>query len=394
MDIDVTDDRRMRFLVLRDIRYGADDALERVCRAALAAAYGGKVDGAVLAGEATTSPDRLATLMDSLVEILPDAAMVATCDSSAVGKAGGSHPLPGGYAADDVAGAIEAASFDESPFRYGVVQARAGDLVAEPRQLANATPGFVDTHVHTQFAYCGTDITDEAAVDRARRYGLAGICLTEHAGQLYVAKEDFWSADFIHQPALWRAGSRERMDNYLSLNDPLRADDVLVGFESEVDIEGRLILRDEDRERADIILGAVHWINAETDGMTDAQFAAAFCRQTEQVLTAGIDVLAHPVRLFARKGMDIPADIQQTVARMLADADIPGEINFHKNDTPATFYGACLEAGGKLSLGSDGHRIAQAGNLDAHVRLLQQLTGEADVAAYVWNPLTDRKDRR
>ena len=388
----MTTDTDKRLLVLRDIRYGDEAALERVCRAALAAAYGGDVDGVVLAGEVLTGSGELKTLAESLIDILGEAALVVASDSAAAELVGGSNPLPGGLAADEVSLAAGVVDLSAAPFSYAIVHVDAGDLVAEPRQLVN-TEGLVDTHIHTQFAYCGTDITDEAAVDRGRRYGLAGICLTEHAGQLYVEANDFWSADFIHKPDLWRRGSRERMDNYLSLADPLRASDVLVGFESEVDIEGDLILRDEDRARADILLGAVHWLNADTDATTDTQFATAFCRQSEQVLAAGVDVLVHPVRLFARKGLPIPPEVQRTVTQLLADAGVPGEINFHKNDTPAAFYRACLEAGVKLSLGSDSHRIAQVGNLDSHVRLLQQLTGEEDVAPYVWNPLTDRKGR-
>ena len=384
----------MRFLILRDIRYGGTDALERVCRAALAATYSGGVAGVVLAGEVFTGVGearRLEALAEAIIEILGEGAPVVTSNSSAARLAGGSNRLPGGYSADEVCRAAGPTDFSKAPFSYALVCAGSDGLVVEQRQLVSDAGDWADTHIHTEFAYCGTDVTAAGAVESGRRYGLAGLCLTEHAGQLYVEANDFWSANFIHKPELWRAGSRQRMDDYLALTAPLRADDVLVGFESEVDIDGKLILRDEDRGRADLLLGAVHWINADTDAMTEAQFATAFCRQTEQVLAAGVDVLVHPVRLFARKGMAIPDDVQQTVAKLLAETDTPGEINFHKNDTPAEFYSICLELGVKLSLGSDSHRIAQVGNLDSHVRLLHRLTGEEDIARYVWNPFTDRE---
>ena len=59
-----------------------------------------------------------------------------------------------------------------------------------------------DYHVHTQYAYCSqNNMLPETTVKIAKEKGY-GICLAEHAGQLYVTSEDYWSANFINRPNL------------------------------------------------------------------------------------------------------------------------------------------------------------------------------------------------
>ncbi|MHC4562906.1 MAG: hypothetical protein ACYS8X_09060, partial [Planctomycetota bacterium] len=213
--------------------------------------------------------------------------------------------------------------------------------------------------------------------------GVVGVCFTEHAGQLYVSEDDFWRAEFLRTPALWRSGSRERMDEYSRCTDPLRSERVIVGFESEVDYEGRLILREEDRARADILLGAVHWLNVDPDGLTDGQIETAFLKTTEQVLAADVTILAHPMRYFYRSNRPVAIETCRTVARMLAETDTAPEINFHKNDPPDAFVEACLKEGLTFTLGTDTHAIAALGNVEAAVSQLRRVSGADDIRPFL-----------
>jgi hypothetical protein len=47
-----------------------------------------------------------------------------------------------------------------------------------------------------------------------------------------------------------------------------------------------------------VILGAVHWLPDHLPADTPAEFEKSFMRVTEQLVTRGIHVLAHPFRIF------------------------------------------------------------------------------------------------
>ena len=130
--------------------------------------------------------------------------------------------------------------------------------------------------------------------------GLAGVVLTEHGPQLYCSAEDFWAGRHVRQPRLWRDGPVSRMAALRRLVDPLRSSYVRAGLEVEVDADGQLILRDGDRDWPDLLLGAVHFLPADADGLAPAELAGPFMRTTEKLLSAGVDVLAHPLRFLER----------------------------------------------------------------------------------------------
>ena len=277
-----------------------------------------------------------------------------------------------------------------APFRFAVITVDGAEATTELCQLAASRPGLWDTHNHTELAYCATTSTAAGAVARMHTFGLAGLCLAEHAGQLYVDANDFWSARFIREPDLWKRTPDNRVDEYLRMADPLRSPHVRVGFETELDRDGDLILRDEDRQRAQIILGAVHWLNVDTDGMTNAQLNVAYLRQVEQMLTRGVDVMAHPLRLFYRTDWTLEPGTASAVAKMLAETDTPAELNIHKNEPVEAFYAEVIERGVKISLGSDSHVLWEVGMLGWHVEFLRRVAGTDDISPLLWQP-TDRQ---
>jgi len=245
--------------------------------------------------------------------------------------------------------------------------------------------GLFDTHVHTELAYCAADTNVADCVRLAGRMGLDGLCFTEHAAQLYVTAEQFWSAEFIFNPDLWKAGSRERMDAYFRLTEPYRGPSVRVGLEAEIDRNGELTVRPEDRRRLDLIAGAIHWLPEDTDGMTDAQLTAAFLRTTERLLAASVDILVHPMR-FIGKQRPIAAEINAAVADMLAATNTVAEINYHLNTPELPFVAACIERGVKLTLGSDTHKLSEFGDFAAGLALLRQAAACDHVKHLLYRP--------
>jgi len=373
-EFDVDDPRRQTKL-----------ALELVQRALVAADRRDGIGSVLLAGQIVADAQRaharedLMALREAIAELAEHVEIRAAPRNDqreiAEDVFGPAVPAPNGLAA---------APLCVWPFSY--VVAPADCAAGRTYTLADDETGLFDTHVHSELAYCASTVTVAGAVQRADAFGLAGVCLTEHAGQLYVSEDDFWSARFIHEPDLWRRAADTRMADYLDLTGPVRSDTVGVGFETEVDRDGALVLHDEHRQAADIVLGAIHWLTVDESAMTDAQFATAFLRQTEQLLAADVDVMAHPVRLFWRRKRELPDCVCRDLAAMLAATGTVAEINFHKNQPPEVFLRACLDAGVRFTFGSDSHAVYQVGNLGMNLAMLQRLSGRQDVSSLIWRP--------
>jgi histidinol phosphatase-like PHP family hydrolase/predicted phosphodiesterase len=249
------------------------------------------------------------------------------------------------------------------------------------------SPALVDVHCHTEFAYCGVDITACDAIERGRWFGLRRLCLTEHAPQLYCLAEDFWKARHIFEPRLWREAQADRMELFrrraaIWRNDPL----VRIGLEVEIDCDGAMTLRDEDRNVADLLVGAIHWLPVDASSMDDASAANAFMKTCQSLLQAGVHVLAHPWRWFVRAKRPVPRQLYGELASMLAEHNTAAEINYHTNNPDCAFFAQCIERGVKIALGTDSHATWEMSNMSRHLRLLQASAGSSDVGHLLFDP--------
>jgi len=275
----------------------------------------------------------------------------------------------------------------EPPFRYAVLTLRGRSVGVEVRALRlEPHRAVLDCHVHTEFAYCARDVTAEEAVARARTFGLGGICLVEHAPQLYCCQEDFWSGRHIREPARWRGGSSSRMAEFRAAMQPRRDAFVRVGLEVELDADGQLTLRDEDRAWIDLMVGSVHWLREDLEQLGDARLAEAFMRTTERLLRRGVDVLAHPWRLFPRAGRKVPKRLYGRLAELLAATGTAAEINFHDNRPDPDFFAGCIRRGVKLTFGSDAHELREVGAFACQHELLRRAAGGKDLTEVLFCP--------
>jgi histidinol phosphatase-like PHP family hydrolase len=218
-------------------------------------------------------------------------------------------------------------------------------------------------------------------IARARTFGLSGLCLVEHAPQLYCEADDFWVGNHIRKPKLWREAKHPRMAEFRERILPLRGDFVRVGLEVELDADGRLTLQDEDRDWPDLLVGAVHFLEAgDVDSLSDKVLVEQFMQACRGLLAAGVDVLAHPWRLFGRRKKPVPLELYEQLADMLAGAGTAAEINFHIQRPGAEFFRLCIQRGVKIAFGSDAHRLHDVGNLWAHLEMLEEFAGTKDPA--------------
>jgi histidinol phosphatase-like PHP family hydrolase len=264
----------------------------------------------------------------------------------------------------------------ESPFRYDTLLVSGHHIeVAEESLRPPAATPLCDVHIHTEFAYCGSGITAEAAIERARLFGLKRISLTEHSDQLYLTREDFESRRIIQEPDLparMRKAGRDRYPAYRAFAQRFHSPFVRLGLELECDSEFKPILLEEDRAGWDLFLGGVHWMTEQMQERAGGGVERAFMKLTESLVFAGIDVLAHPFRYFVRKKLPNPVHLYRPVADLLAAHGVAAEINFHTNLPDPAFFAVCLERGVKIALGSDSHEPFEVGELGLHLDVLRQ----------------------
>ncbi len=286
------------------------------------------------------------------------------------------HPGLAACEADGVRYAV-APALCEAPFRSWIVTLDDdGTKIHEQRLSFEPSAELVDVHCHTDFSYCSHDRYSGAeAVARCRMLGLTKVYLTDHAGQLYVEPDDFWSARFQWDPGLLRAAreqGRDRVAHWKAALTPLRGADVGVGLEMECHPDGSLTVLPEDLAGVDIRLGAVHWLPCIFAGeTTPARLRAEFLEQTEGLVRAGVDVLAHPFRIFARNRCAQPEGVEEAVLDLLAETGVAAEINYHQNVPTREFFARCLERGIPIVFGTDAHTPEEIGELAPHRALLR-----------------------
>ena len=273
--------------------------------------------------------------------------------------------------ADNV-GYVTCPALCEAPFRFLRIQVREHEVIVREEALRMPEePPLVDVHVHTQYAYCATTVTAVDAIERARKFGLAGVVLTEHAGQLYVSSEEYWSGQFLNKPELlrrYRTEGRDRMCSYRKEMQALRSSFVRLGLEVECDRNGELTLLEEDRKGWDLLIGAVHTL-PET---FPRDVVRGFMAVTEKLLQQKVAVLAHPFRFFRRHKMDTPRHLFRPMAQLLAAYGVAAEINFHTNGPDPDFFRCCLEEGVPIAFGSDAHALYEVGEFAPHLNVLRQ----------------------
>ncbi len=269
----------------------------------------------------------------------------------------------------------------EAPFCYSVAEIQGRQVEIHTRRLAleSDTP-LVDSHAHTEFAYCGRDISAAAEIDRARSFGLGGLFLVEHAPQLYVSQEEFFGGQHVRQPHLWCDGRHRRIDDFRRAVQPLRDTYVRIGLEVELDAVDRLILDDADRDWPDILVGAIHFLNKDHSQYGDAEMAAEFMRVNRKLIENGIHVLAHPWRVFTWFRRTVPTHLYGELADLMAASNVAAEINCHLNQNDPVFFRICIERGVKLALGSDAHAPEEMADLHEHLAFLREIADGRDLA--------------
>jgi histidinol phosphatase-like PHP family hydrolase/UDP-2,3-diacylglucosamine pyrophosphatase LpxH len=270
------------------------------------------------------------------------------------------------------------AALSEAPFRFSLIRLCGTRVEVEELNLAISVPHIIDVHCHTEHAYCGTTVDTAPCIALSQALGVACLCITEHAFQLYFDKSRAmsfkWQGDPSLAAAVWDTPERGRMAAYRRFAEKLNSPFVKTGLELDLFDDGKLLIAPEDMKAGwDILIGAVHGIQGFVPGQTGQEEAERlFIRDVERLVEHDIDVLAHPFRFFVRNHLAIPTHLYPTVAGLLADSGVAAEVNFHTYQPEVEFIQHCVEKGVKLALASDAHDLAEVGEFWPHVNVLRQ----------------------
>ncbi|MHC4592453.1 MAG: metallophosphoesterase [Planctomycetota bacterium] len=288
---------------------------------------------------------------------------------------------------------VAAPALCKAPFAF-ITAVISDDGIEVSRHELQMPPelGLFDAHVHTQFAYCSENMNMARALALAEDFGLAAIAFAEHSGQFYFEEEAYWAGDWYQGGAEKLHGPSERLDAYVAAAGQAGCPAGLIGIEADCDVDGRALLRPEDRSKVGFLMGAVHVLPELRAPRPNAERAADdYLASLQPLVRDGITVLAHPFRAFRQAGIDPPRRLLKHTARLLRESGVAAEINLHNNEPPPEFVRLCIQSGVKLALGSDAHNLCEIGAFHGHLELLCECGYDADLEPILLRPEDLRK---
>ncbi len=281
--------------------------------------------------------------------------------------------------------AVAAPALCESPFRFLTLELDNGGKLVRTETHSLSMPEelhLADYHVHTRFAYCNENMDVVKALELASLFKLDLISFSEHSSHLYFNIDDYRNRVY-HRNVIPAINSEYRIDEYFAELDKHSGQKFLCGLEIDFDFFGKAVVRAEDLERVDLRIGAVHHIETRGDlsAITDE-----FMFQTRSILCSGVDILAHPFRVFLRRKLEPPKELYIPVAEMLKESNTAAEVNFHTNKPDPEFFLICIERGVKIAFGSDAHNLYEVGEFYPHLKLIESIGYSGKITDILFRP--------
>lgn len=251
-----------------------------------------------------------------------------------------------------------------------------------------------DCHVHTRRSFCGADdVTVEALVDLMSERGIKRFAVTDHSSHFYFDDTDSaWNVDIVLDPNKL-AGNHDKaakaIRDHLAMIRTFSAKGILAGLEVDVTFSGDLVLPPGIKDELDVVVGAVHWLPGLSREHKPPlkQVVRDFLRLTFALLEQGIDILAHPTRIFGWNGLEVPERVVNPVIEAAIANNVALEINAHSEDPNAFFVKRCLEKEAKIAIGTDAHTLEAFGDFSYHRNILSQCgVSEGDLKTILFSP--------
>ena len=244
-----------------------------------------------------------------------------------------------------------------------------------------------DLHIHSEFSFCCKEITvqDLAIKSDALCFPLT---ITDHSSHLLLGS----SREIIYQeniPAdvllslleeLQQAGI-QRYDQYIrdfrAQSSPL----LRLGVELDALEGGLLLFPSHLLPEMELFIGHVPHLLAYKRNESLTAIMAEWRRRTEAMMIAGVDVIAHPLRVLCSK--QIPFAVDETLNWLVEKAGIYStvlELKAHKQfpEVDVVMVKLAIDAGVKLALGTDSHHQRELFDFSYHSMILERCKVKVD----------------
>lgn len=243
-------------------------------------------------------------------------------------------------------------------------------VITHRLKLPDNLPLLTDFHVHTHLAYCGENMNMVKTLQIAELTGLDRVSFSEHAGQLYLSNDDYWSSAYFAK-GLASCSIENRMNDFFAALKATQGS-FLSGLELDTDINGNFTAFQADVDQVDIKIGALHALHINDLSDYNA-VKKEFMYRTEQIVNNDVDILAHPFRMFRRCDLPTAPELYDPIAKLLKATNTAAEINLHTNNPDPEFLLCCIKHGVKLSFGSDSHNLYEVGELHQHLAIMDSI---------------------
>ena len=134
--------------------------------------------------------------------------------------------------------------------------------------------------------------------------------------------------------------------------------------------DGRLTIDSSFRKEIDILIGSVHYLNADI-GESRKTVLDRWKKHTQQLINSGIDVLGHPFR-WINTQIPVSREIVRQIVMEAKNAGVAMELNGHfVIPTDADMLKACAEYGVPVSVGTDSHTLNEIGDFSYHLATIE-----------------------
>ena len=268
--------------------------------------------------------------------------------------------------------------FCESPFSFKIVEFDGRGGCSDETVSLKLPDGveWIDHHTHSPFAFCNENVDPSVEQQLMDALNIRAACVTEHSSHLCFQRSEYslqkWFFDIPFKPS-----SQNRSAEYLHYFDGLDKSRFLCGTELDVNVRGDMVLCPELESGARFRIGAIH-------ALSDPQSEHApeeFLFLAESLLKrGGVKVLAHPYRVFAWNGVkQNPSHTYLPLVNLLRKYNAAAEVNFHHNRPDPVFTRMCIDAGVKISFGSDTHNLYEIGFFNPHIEFIRSIGCDGDL---------------